>query len=196
MNAKHARQVLADCRLVHGMLEDEIDPDRFRVLWVGALSLLRAVGHVLAKVDGTEPRLKAASDAAFKRWKDASQNHAIFTDFIEKSRNLVLKEYGFQIDLRQTVPVLVLDGSDNEHFNLDENIFRPLVDGYGSGEDCRDIYAFALEWWDNQLKEIEVAASDGALCPPVGRSVGTAEARPRPSQSKCTDRSKRHDRSM
>ena len=67
---------------MHRMMEVEIDPDQFRVLWVGALSLLRAVGHVLDKVDAVDPSLKASSSKSFKQWKDVSSGHAIFTEFI------------------------------------------------------------------------------------------------------------------
>ena len=46
-----ARRVLADCEVVLEMLDAEREEQRWRVLWVGALALLRAVGHVLRKVD-------------------------------------------------------------------------------------------------------------------------------------------------
>ena len=140
------------------MMEDETDPDRFRVLWVGAISLLRAVGHVLHKVDAVEPKLKASSSRAFKQWKDASKGHGIFTEFIEKSRNLVLKEYEFQVDQRDEISLMIADGADASNFNSMENLFRPLVDGYGAGEDGRDVYASAIDWWEEQLTVIETTA--------------------------------------
>lgn len=140
------------------MLEEETDPDRFRILWVSALSLLRAVGHVLAKVDGVEPNLRASASAAFKKWKNTAHGHTIFTEFIEKSRNLILKEYQFQVDQREKIPLWVIDGTDTNKFSLDGNLFRPLVNGYGEGEDCRDIYAAAIEWWEEQLTAIEASA--------------------------------------
>ena len=46
-----ARKVLADCEVALEMLEEEEDEQRWRVLWAGAMALLRAVGHVLQKVD-------------------------------------------------------------------------------------------------------------------------------------------------
>ena len=144
---------------MHRMMEVEIDPDQFRVLWVGALSLLRAVGHVLDKVDAVDPSLKASSSKSFKQWKDVSSGHAIFTEFIEKSRNLALKEYEFLVDQQENVPVVVGDGVDAVDFSLVENLFRPLLDGYGAGEDCRDVYADAIDWWEKQLIAIELAAT-------------------------------------
>ncbi len=80
MKAHAARRVLADCRLAHRMLEDERNADRWRVVWVGAVALIRAVGHVLDKVDGSESKLRATSRAAFARWKDGSSD-SIFAEF-------------------------------------------------------------------------------------------------------------------
>ena len=50
MTAK-ARKVLNDCRYAHELLELEENTGKFRLLWVSCSSLLRAVGHVLHKVD-------------------------------------------------------------------------------------------------------------------------------------------------
>ena len=44
---QHARTVLDDCRLALQLLEEETDPQRWRIHWVAALALVRAVGHVL-----------------------------------------------------------------------------------------------------------------------------------------------------
>ena len=46
-----ARKVLNDCRHAHELLELEENERKFRLLWVSCSSLLRAVGHVLVKVD-------------------------------------------------------------------------------------------------------------------------------------------------
>ena len=154
MKAHAARRVLADCSLAHRMLEDERDVDRWRVVWVGAVALIRAVGHVLDKVDGSEPKLRTASRAAFARWKDGGSD-SIFTEFIDAERNTILKEYGFRTDLEADVPVVVEHDECAEWFSLDENLFRPMVDGYGAGEDARDVYLEAIKWWERQLAEIE-----------------------------------------
>ena len=47
-----ARIVLEDCRLALQLLEEETDLRRWRLHWVAAVALVRAVGHVLEKVDG------------------------------------------------------------------------------------------------------------------------------------------------
>ena len=81
-----ARQVLADCEAALEMLEDERGEQRWIVLWIGAMALLRAVGHVLRKVDGEIPRQRAAIDAAYQSWTARRPEHAVFRDFIEEER--------------------------------------------------------------------------------------------------------------
>lgn len=64
-----AQTVLDDCRVALQLLEEEKDLQRWRVHWVAALALVRAVGHVLDKVDGADPAIGAAAREAYKRWK-------------------------------------------------------------------------------------------------------------------------------
>lgn len=89
-----ASAVLKDCCTILIMLEEEADFDKWRVTWVGALATIRAVGHVLVKVDGANnPKIKEISNTLFKECKDKNSSHYIFREFIEKERNLILKEY-------------------------------------------------------------------------------------------------------
>ena len=64
--------------------------------YVAIIALLRSVGHVFEKVDCAEPNRRAWSKA---RWRDWRQE-AIFGDFIEPTRNALLKEFqgGLQLD--------------------------------------------------------------------------------------------------
>ena len=161
-----ARRVLADCEVVLEMLDDERDEQRWRVLWVGALALLRAVGHVLQKVDGQTPRARAAIDAAYQNWKSRQPEHRIFRDFIEKQRNNILKEYRMNVLDSAQVPVVVHSDvgsiTDETLFILDENLFRPVTEGFGADEDARDMYREAIGWWETELSRLEavLASSD------------------------------------
>lgn len=160
-----ARQVLADCHLALEMLDEQEDLRRWRIQWFGALALLRAVGHVLDKVDARDPSLKPISKAAFSQWKKGEGSDQIFKEFIEDERNNVIKEYDFSTHPNEDVAVVAqyrlvnaVTGEERIHseiFSLDENLFRPIVDRYGTGEDARDVYREALEWWDEQLSLIE-----------------------------------------
>src|SRR5437764_10343909 len=85
-----AREVLEDCRSALMSIQDGVSGSDWRWRWVAVVALLRAVGHVLHKVDGrTSPSMEAAIQTAFHRWKDDS----MFRDFIEHERNNVLKAY-------------------------------------------------------------------------------------------------------
>lgn len=156
MMALKARTVLNDCREAHMLLEAELDTVRFRILWVAGVALLRAVGHVLKKVDA-EPgsTVEVAVADAYDEWQRERAAHVIFWDFIEKERNNVLKEY--QIGFFPG-PVNVSVHPGGETFFLDENLFCPIPYGRFAGEDCRDVMAEAIAWWERQLDAIETAA--------------------------------------
>ena len=170
-----AREVLSDCRLALEMLQMESDPDRWRVLWAGAVALIRAIGHVLLNVDQpSDPRVAKAGDAAHRHWKSGDPKHAIYRDFIQEERNNILKEYRSKVHPLENVDVVVRLTLQNPKTgeieyvediqSLDENLFRPLVEGYGEGEDARDIYQEALDWWDQELTRIDedIAAQESS----------------------------------
>lgn len=151
-----ARKTLSDLRRAHEMLEVEEDIASFRVLWVGAISLARSVGHVLDKIDArTSPKMREAISNAYVVWKANKYENSIFFEFIESERNSVLKEYEFGF-MSGPIDIVVSDGSVH---SLTDNLFCPL--GYGSytGEDCRDALADAIHWWELQLESIERAAA-------------------------------------
>ena len=160
--ATAAREVLDDCRVVLEMLDDEKDEQRWRVLWAGAMALIRTVGHVLLKVDGEDPKIRPHVDAAWDRWKTDRVTNAIFWDFIEKQRNNILKEYEFSVldsSVAGLAPVEIDPYTGHtvavEFGYLDENLFRPIEKGFGKGEDSRDVYVEALRWWDAELLRID-----------------------------------------
>jgi hypothetical protein len=160
-----ARQVLHDCEVALTLLEAEQDLERWRILWAGALALLRAVGHVLQKVDGSDPVLGAIVAQTYGRWKSQPKKHAIFWEFIEEERNNILKEYRFNVHPLDDVEVAVMLTLRNPETGetrqvphivpIGENIYRPLVEGYSEGNDARDVYREALDWWEIQLSAIE-----------------------------------------
>lgn len=151
------------------MLQKEPDRDRWRVLWAGAVALLRAVGSVLNKVDEREcDRVRIVSQAAYKRWKSDDPAHAVFREFVKKERDLVLKQYESVVhplaEVGAVIRLTLLDpvtGETKYHeatADFDENMFRPIVEGYGAGEDARDVYEGALDWWERELSVIEAAS--------------------------------------
>ena len=126
---------------------------------------MRAVGHVLKKVDGNNPAIGGLIDQRYVHWKSNRMEHAIFWNFIEKERNNILKEYRFNLHPGEDVDVAVMTtlrdpetGGTRQAagvFQLDENVYRPIIDGFREGEDARDVYREALDWWDAELSFIE-----------------------------------------
>jgi hypothetical protein len=98
------------------------------------------------------------------RWKH-DPGHEIFREFIEHERNNLLKEYRSDVHPSDTVPVAIqmpiipVNGGETkfigEVFHLDENIYRPLLEGRWEGIDSRDVLGEALNWWSAQLDAID-----------------------------------------
>jgi hypothetical protein len=148
------------------MLEEEQDLQRWRVHWAAAVALLRAVGHVLNKVDGADnPGVREAAAAAFERWKSTDPAHEIFRDFIDRERNNLLKEYRSNVHPLNSVKFLlqytaVPEGGGEpiqfaEVAAIGENIYRPLIDGPWEGNDARDVLEMAIDWWERELAAID-----------------------------------------
>ncbi len=47
------------------------------------------------------------------------------------------------------------DSRKTEAYVLDQNIFRPFLNGPFSGEDAREVYDMAIKWWEAQLDTID-----------------------------------------
>jgi hypothetical protein len=149
-----SRIVLADCRRAVEKLEETISDDDFRLYYVAAIALIRAVGHVLHNIDAPRsPQLAQSINEAFKDWKSHKEAHPIFWEFIEAERNNVLKEY--EIGYQQGSVNVVIPGVSGRQFALDENLFRPLTEGSFAGDDVRDILLSAISWWEAQLARVE-----------------------------------------
>lgn len=152
-----ARRALADLEAAHDLLENEERIEAFRVLWVGAIAICRAIGHVLQKVDAaSSPKMARAIDAAYRGWKTRPQDNPVFFEFVEEERNAVLKEYEFGF---LSGPVELVVAQSGEMSTLGDNLFVPLSQGRFAGEDCRDVLGTSIEWWHSQLDLIDEAAA-------------------------------------
>lgn len=148
-----AEEVLKQCEFALGCLESEDDDRKFRLFWFAAVTGLRSIGHVLAKVDGAEnEHVAAAVAAAFARWKGDRAAHNIFWEFIEDERNALLKE------ARPSVhPVTYRLEALGETHEVAFEVFAPMISGPYFGEDCRDVLAEAIAWWQEQIEDIKRA---------------------------------------
>lgn len=165
-----SRQVLQDCKIALSMLEDDMNSETWRVHWAAAVALSRAVGHILHKVDAVnDTRTQNIVNAKFKEWKSSAEEHQIFREFIEKERNNLLKEYRTDVHphsstgLEFEYTLKPFDGGPLKKFRnitvLDENIYRPMIEGPYEGGDARDVLQEAITWWENQLDEIDWLAA-------------------------------------
>ena len=120
---------------------------------------MRTVGHVLKNVDAkVSDQRRAAIDSAWCRWQSQRAKHAIFWEFIEAERNLILKEYEMRIDIgnHEVVSRDPISGEPSLE-TLGPEYYIPLTDGPFAGHDARELVREALKWWDEELAAIEAA---------------------------------------
>ena len=99
-NAEYAAErplVLDDCR--SGVPGTQGRVARYlATAWLITITLLRAVGHVLAKADSGSSDAGIAIDKQFAELKARKPEPVIFWRFIEEERNNVLKVYRFAVE--------------------------------------------------------------------------------------------------
>ena len=161
-----ARVVLEDCRSALASIQDRVSGSDWRWRWVAVVALLRAVGHVLHKVDGpTSPSMQAAIQTAFQRWK----GDGMFRDFIEHERNNVLKAY--RLGAGQSVTVYAALSamsiwagtapSDSPPPQRRPPSYRyPMTQAPFEGQDQRTVVADAIKWWERELDLIDAAVDE------------------------------------
>jgi len=147
-----ARTVLADAELALRAWESTDDPGIGRVHYASVLMLLRAVGHVLAKVDAiAHLSLRHYVPRRFAEWKADPKRYRLFSEFIDPERNAILKEYEFGVIVSQVVGV----SRDCETGEIRVDETDSTVYAYKSGpfvgEDVRDVAREAMAFWEAEL---------------------------------------------
>ena len=117
---------------------DEEHPE-WRIDWIAGVAVLRVIGHVLHKVDSVKSaKHSAIINFAWREWRNNQDNHWIFTEFVEKERNSIMKEFNFGA----TLPA----DEDNRTLAFKDTEF-----------DATQLFREAVYWWRAQLRSIEVA---------------------------------------
>jgi hypothetical protein len=156
-----ARLVLADCRGALSELTDGVQGTVWRRRWIIAVVLLRAVGHVLHKVDGiTSAKHTKAIAEWWSKLSLTKPSPEIFWLFIEEERNNILKEY--QTNAGQGV-TLQLGGSQASFQPGEAKVDPPgqpvyhytMNAGYFKDQDQRELIAKAIQWWEQQLDALD-----------------------------------------
>ena len=163
-----ARQVLNDCRWAIGAYSEVTSGEPLRVNWVSVITLLRAVGHVLRKVDAAhDPSVSHAAAEVWDEWNRTRPEPKIFWEFIESERNSVVKQYefGFERTISSTPPrgkagfrmkadLLSVEGGPLPLQDL-PNLASQIKDGPFIGRSELEVAWEALQWWDHVLDGIE-----------------------------------------
>lgn len=144
------------------MLEGVDNYNQAEVLWLAAITSLRAVGHVLDKVDKTNnPQLAPVINKWWQELKASktSDKNRIFFDFIDEERNNTIKEFCLNYnDYPQNIAVIW--ESDNEttaqEFVLGDLLFIPMKEGPYEGEDIRDMISESINWWKQQFETMNI----------------------------------------
>lgn len=168
-----ARIVLQDCHHAVARHTLDLQGEELRVSWVAILTLLRAVGHVLDKVDGkASPAMAQAVAEWWKAMNASKPEPAIFWQFIEGARNRVVKLYEHGI-WRQ----LVLEGPEHKGkpttiwvdqansrggkvTSEDGHVISQLAHGPFAGRVERDVALEACKWWHEVLDGLDTRARE------------------------------------
>ena len=162
-----ARIVLQDAKHAIARHSDTLQSEAFRVSWFSIVGLLRAVGHVLEKVDSeSSPIMKKAIKERWSHLQATRPEPKIFWDFIEAERNRFLKNYEHGVDRSITVPALIeghtitvdCGNSRGGQFAPGSNLLSRISNGPYAGCYERDIAWEAHDWWVSYLDEIDTLA--------------------------------------
>jgi hypothetical protein len=163
-----ARLVLEDCRHAFAAMRSEALPSEWRRNLVALLTLLRAIGHVLDKVDAArDQKLRGPVTDWWKQVNNDKVQHPLFWEFIERERNSFIKQY--ETTARQVMVGHV--GAVNYDSKTDtytSDPYRPLeykqtmTAGYFTGREFLEVADEALHWWEAQLAQIERVRASAA----------------------------------
>lgn len=152
-----AERTLLRCDVAHQMLEDEYDEEKWWIIWIGAMTTLRSIGDVLKNIDGKDADGKSnlvgqTQERLFReKWKD----DPMFSDFIKAERDILAHEAKSHASEVPSTLAVVVDGMFDGTFTISPDLFRPINYGHMAGEDARDVYKAAVEWWGVQISEIK-----------------------------------------
>ena len=118
--------------------------------------LLRAVGHVLDKVDASrDPVLAKAVATWWVELKQSKPEPRIYWGFIDEERNSILKEYKSRAAL--SIETTVASFHIRTHEPVEPSAPRVLLRMEGgdySGQDQIKVVQEAILWWERQLESI------------------------------------------
>jgi hypothetical protein len=176
--AIRAREILDQYRI--GLEELRTHPrGSWFVLWAGTLSLLRTVGDALEndadkRIQTAQARwmgLMKQDNAAAGRGKSIEKHGdtwepAIFWQFVRRDRNLLLHEARSTVSTSATIQLTGVSirtsvGGDIPVFPAPQTPPPRATYSYTmstppyAGQDARDVVEQAIQWWEQQINDIE-----------------------------------------
>jgi hypothetical protein len=161
-----AREVFKDCQHAADQLGKAIDEQRLddaKIFWFASLAMLRSIGHVLHKVDAKTYGTAFADQlkTRYEQWKQ----EPVFADFIERERNIILKEYDSSLEVQSTTEddyLLLENGGrllleDGGSIIIGTTTITTLIKARGvfAGSSPLTVLSDALAWWDQELSHFE-----------------------------------------
>ena len=159
-----ARIVLQDLKVAISLHSDELQSEKFRISWLSITTLLRAIGHVLAKVDSLESLArKQAIDEKWDEIRATKSEPKIFWEFIEDERNRFLKTYEHEVSRTLTVPTInntqIIDdlgnGRGGEISSPEGSLNSVISSGEFKGRNDKELALEAYDWWAEYLDDID-----------------------------------------
>jgi hypothetical protein len=160
-----ARETLEDCRGALAELADGVQGRDWRRKWILAVVLLRAVGHVLDKVDGSKTSTyRAAIDRWWSELKASKPAPSIFWHLIDEERNTILKEYQTTASQGVTLQPTVIEINVRTGEQKVDPPKPPIYHyTFNSGpykeRDQREVLLEAIAWWEQQLDLVDREAN-------------------------------------
>ena len=157
----YAREVLEDCKQALLEIEDGVMGRQCRIRWVAAVTLLRTVGYVLEKVDGSNDLiLKRLIDKKWDNLKMTRPEPLIFWRFIDTERNNILKEYkvnaGQSVTIRPGILSINLATGQQANGPSGPTTYSYHInEGYYKGRHQREVIQEAIDWWEQYLEQID-----------------------------------------
>lgn len=168
-----AREVLRDCERLLAAIGPDMPGELWRPRWAGLVALLRAVGHVLEKVDAARiVNAKQVVDAAWDELRQSKPEPKIFWQFIEAERNNVPKTYAFGVGVNITVRPgtgwLSLATGESGGSPGGPTTFEAFVrSGPFEGEDPLQLCREAIQFWNGYLDCIDRQIAERGTGPAV-----------------------------
>lgn len=142
-----ARFVLQDCEAALHELRQNPKGQLWRLRWILAVTLLRTVREALTNIDAKSPEVRPEPQTLvggfFGRMKATKPLPAIYWEIICEEPNNLLHYYETVAWQRTPGPAPVYE----------------IIAGSFVGRDPRDVLQEAIDWWQNELDELELRAA-------------------------------------